>query len=162
MNQTRNIHRKQDKTTVLAGFDITSSTLWWFCSRKPCALLAPNLRNATHRHPSLSWEIPYIPWDFPPFWHLLTSNGWVSRTQIAFSHVFLESVCPEDQLELPNFTLTFGPGSEMPTLRFHQTWRAGKWTIEIHDFPSDRNLHSRTGDYPASHFGWHQKVYTYQ
>ena len=39
-----------------------------------------------------------------------------------------------------------------------QTRRASKWTTKISDFPSDRNLHSVTGDFPASHDWWNQRA----
>ena len=35
------------------------------------------------------------------------------------------------------------------TLRFHQTWLAGKWTIEISGFPNQTSI--QFGDFPASH-----------
>ena len=39
------------------------------------------------------------------------------------------------------------------TRRFHQTWRAGKWTIEIGDFPINTSI--QFGDFPASHVWLH-------
>ena len=39
----------------------------------------------------------------------------------------------------------------------HQTWRAGKWTMEICDFPSQISI--QFGDFPASHAWWHRRVY---
>ena len=41
------------------------------------------------------------------------------------------------------------PVGWLNTLGFHQTWRAGKWTIEIGDFPSYKP--PCIGDFPASH-----------
>ena len=35
------------------------------------------------------------------------------------------------------------------TLRCHQTWRAGKWTIEIGDFPKKKRTPHETSGFPV-------------
>ena len=44
----------------------------------------------------------------------------------------------------------------MGTLRCHQTWRAGKWTVEIGDFPTQTSI--QFGDFPARHVADYQRV----
>ena len=37
-------------------------------------------------------------------------------------------------------------------------WCAGKWPIALGDVPSERNLHSETGDFPANQVRWNQRI----